>query len=241
MTNRICTIMRALAATVFCAASGLVHALPLTDPLDDPFSGVTFDFSRGISILTNEAWRYDAPSGLLSYEAGGPFEYRTPDQVSPFIGSLTWQAHVDSAGNLLDGGAMALMGDFGSGSQLLASATLLDIGFQSHGSCTTGIGCDLFSFRAIFENSSLDPSIADIGRRMGLFFELTFLSGTPSPFTTDFSCGFAGDPACDMFSTSGLTSIRVPEPDTVSLAILAAFVLAAAVRLRGRQLLRLEQ
>jgi hypothetical protein len=241
MINRSRPIVRLLAGVLLVASGGTANALPIADPLDDPFSGLMFDFGRGISIFTNEAWRYDAVSGLLSYEAGGAFEYRTPGLVSPFMGSLTWQAHVDGAGNLLDAGSMALMGDFGSGSHMLASGTLLDIGFQSHGSCTAGIGCDLISFRAIFDNSLLDASISDIGQRMGLFFELAFVNGTPSPFTGDFSCGFAGDPACPMFSTSGLTSIRVPEPGTLPLAVLAACALAGAMWPAGRRLLRLQQ
>jgi len=231
MTNRLRVAARSLATLVFCASSGLAHALPVGDPLDDPFSNVIFDFSRGVQIFGSEAWSYDAGSQLLSYVAAPSFEYRAPGQVSPFAGSFMWQAHVDSTGNLLDNGSMALMGDLGSGSVLLASGTLLDIGFQSHGSCTA-IGCDLLSFRAIFDNAWLDESVSDLGSRMGLFFEIGFLSDTPSPFTGDFSCGFGADAPCPLFSTSGLTSIRVSEPGTSALAGLCVLMLAGAWRVR---------
>jgi hypothetical protein len=221
---------RLLAALLLAFVHSPGHAIPIGNPLADPFIGLDFDFSVNAAFPATETMHYDSASQRLSYAAAGTFDLLF-DTVERFPGFFAWEASINSAGEVLDSGSMLWFGDLGAGNQLLATGKVRDIGF--HSSAHTNEGFDYFSFRAVFENLFLSPEVAGFGPRMGLFFELSLLGLDAPIFSSNFACDLRVPTQCPAdgsgsgayFSTSGVAKIEVPEPPAFALLAFAVVAL----------------
>jgi hypothetical protein len=206
-----------------------------------------------VANLVHESLRYDADSQWMTYNSLSPFNYSNrlgcsfpcEPHEETFDGLLAWGAGVDASGHVLDGGAMTWLGNFGSGLEVLATGSLLQIG--SAGSLPpiplpgNGTIYRLASLQFLFDLNFLDQRVEGMGNRILLAFEQEFESLTPEPFANDFHC--AGEtpggsifPNCDRFSTSGLIGqIAVSEPTALTLLLTAMLgSIGARIRLVGR-------
>jgi hypothetical protein len=155
-----------------------------------------------------------------------------------FNGLFTWDVGVNEHG-LIDAGSMRWFGDLGSGLELLASGSALDVTHTPPNIFHDFNVTQFLRLSSIFSVDYLNPFVSGMGNQIWFDFErqLTFRSITQSPFAQDFECG-PGSPthspdgsfSCSAWSTSGLIGLQVPEPATLSLVLLGLFGLTFRYR-----------
>jgi hypothetical protein len=196
-----------------------------------------------IANVYQEHLLYDSSTDRLSYTGWNRFDYRNVppcpcDMTVTFNGLFVWDVGVNEQG-LTDAGSMRWYGDLGSGLQLLASGSALDL---THAPANIFHDFNVTNFlrlSSVFSVDYLNPFVAGMGNQIWFDFErqLTFRSITQSPFAQDFECGPAnpttspdGSFSCSPWSHSGLIGLQVPEPATLSLVLLGLFGLGVLRR-----------
>jgi hypothetical protein len=235
--------MRKLATVIGLFA--VVAIVPATQALaapllDDPFRSTHYA-GYGLPLLL-----YGGPSYSATYSANSDrlrmrasvleADFTPFDEVGPYFTSqLDIEAGIDASGNVIDSGYLIWYGDFGSGSEVLATAHLTDIGF---GESATGgePGSPDFhyawlSVRLLFDIDYLSPLVPGKSPFLGIWLEHVLKSPYDSPFVEDWTCrsGGEGTRCNEPHSTSALAGLTVAEPASsvlwgLALASLLVFV-----------------
>jgi hypothetical protein len=196
-----------------------------------------------IANVYQEHLLYDSSTDRLSYTGWNRFDYRNDppcpcDMTVTFNGLFVWDVGVDEHG-LTDAGSMRWYGDLGSGLELLASGSALDVTHAPPNIFHDFNVTNFLRLSSVFSVDYLNPFVSGLGNQIWFDFErqLTFRSITQSPFAQDFECGPGsnnhspdGSFSCSAWSTSGLIGLQVPEPATLSLVLLGLFGLGVLRR-----------
>jgi hypothetical protein len=191
-----------------------IEAAPI---LEDPLRGLDRT-GFGVDFHADVLGIYDSSLDRLRITSRREdAEYRGPGTSLLFTSFFELTAGVDEFGSVTSGGTMRWEGDFGSGRELLATGSLLDLGFGTPG----------FSLmRLLLDIEFLDARVQGLGSHIGFFFENQWPTVLSSPFMQDWVCPSGGGEGLrcgEPISTSGMVGLiaNVPEPGSLALFGLA--------------------